>query len=82
MKLEDYQIEAIKFLKARRTGILEMGCRTGKSLTSLMASEGPTLVICHPSLVETWREEILLYKLFSNKRKRIDIVKSLLSMFL
>ena len=56
-----YQKEAVQFLGMREKGILCMGCRTGKSRTALTAanlnSSDKTIVVCPPSLINTWNKE-------------------------
>lgn len=59
MKFESYQIEAARFLRKRRKGVLNTGCGTGKTIMALLASRGlRTLVVCPPSLVIKWKNEL------------------------
>ena len=59
MKLKDYQIDAVQYLKEKRKAILEMGCGMGKTIVSLLSS--PVLekifVVGPPSLKDKWHVE-------------------------
>lgn len=59
MKLTNYQKQAARFLLERKKGILNMGCRTGKSIVSLLAAKkvGTPVVVAPPTLRHHWHEE-------------------------
>ena len=60
IKFRRYQIEGANFLRKRRKGILNFGCRVGKTATALLFSKGfKTIVVCPPALVKVWNDELL-----------------------
>ena len=58
MKLKEYQKEAIKYIREHKKAMLNMGCRTGKTITALCAMPYRFLWVVGPPAVESfWRKE-------------------------
>lgn len=78
-KLYSHQKEGITFLYNRKTALLADDMGLGKTLQSLMAAEQvladqeveKLLIICPPSLIGNWREEIRKWKI---SYKKIEII--------
>ena len=62
IELRPYQKKAIEFLVARKKAMLIMSCRTGKSLTSLMAAQKAgykeVFVLGPANMESTWKNEV------------------------
>ena len=61
--LRPYQKEAIEFIQNREGTILAHDLGTGKTSTSIAASESPICILCPVSAIEVWRLELALWGL-------------------